>query len=636
MRHRRISILVLLAWVAAFCLCLPAAADAQGPGALLDDPPVLAYYYIRYRPESWGGTKVDYPLLGRYSSDDIEVMRRHAEWAKAAGIDGFIVSWKSTDTLNFRLEQLMQASHEAGLKLTIIYQGLDYERNPRTVGRVADDLANFAGKYGQHPVFDLFERPVILWNGSWEYSRRDVTTVMQQVGTRLLILATEKSAQDYSRLADLVDGNAYYWSSANPDTYPGYEGKLISMGQAVHEHGGLWIAPAAPGYDGTAIGGVQVVPRANGQTLRRQMAAARNSSPDAIGLISWNEFSENTFVEPSEGHGTRYLGIVAEIMGVTTPAGAATAFAVEPFEVQIHTVPALAGAPFQLGECAGVADQQGVARIEVSQTGTYTLVAPPADVAYEGCRAEFERWGNGVIAPQVPLIVPAEGPIQSGFGLHCPVDLTFVDPKGRAVDAERVESVTLLSSEGSRHTLSAFESVWLPAAAVVERVRGLDPVELGYTVESVILDGSNVVNRAQQRVRPRQGRQQRLELLVYSARFKARDALFGFPIGERLLLESPHGDTSQLPLGNNGEAVVDSLARGVYRIRVDGAPGIPLWVPMALSRDQTVSLLVVSYLDIAALSLGLLAFALLPLLLGRPGLRSAMRARVASLMRSQG
>ena len=34
--------------------------------------------------------------MGRYSSDDRDVMRQQVRWAKRAGIDGFIVSWKST------------------------------------------------------------------------------------------------------------------------------------------------------------------------------------------------------------------------------------------------------------------------------------------------------------------------------------------------------------------------------------------------------------------------------------------------------------------------------------------------------------------------------------------------------------
>jgi hypothetical protein len=60
--------------------------------------PVLAYYYQWFNPSSWNRVKIDYPSLGRYSSDDENVMRRHIELARAAGIEGFIVSWKSSRT----------------------------------------------------------------------------------------------------------------------------------------------------------------------------------------------------------------------------------------------------------------------------------------------------------------------------------------------------------------------------------------------------------------------------------------------------------------------------------------------------------------------------------------------------------
>ena len=62
-----------------------------------------------------------------------------------------------------------------------------------------------------------------------------------------------------------------------------------------------------------AVGGTTVVERRDGETLRRQLDAAHGSSPDAIGLISWNEFSENTHIEPSEQYGARYLEVVADV-----------------------------------------------------------------------------------------------------------------------------------------------------------------------------------------------------------------------------------------------------------------------------------------------------------------------------------
>ena len=135
------------------------------------------------------------------------------------------------------------------------------------------------------------------------------------------MLASEKNVEGYERLADVVDGDAYYWSSVNPDTFPNYPGKLAAMGRSVHARGGLWIAPAAPGFDARVLGGKTVVERRDGGTLVRELDAATQSSPDAIGLISWNEFSENSHVEPSQRFGRRYLDVLADRRNAGLPVG---------------------------------------------------------------------------------------------------------------------------------------------------------------------------------------------------------------------------------------------------------------------------------------------------------------------------
>ena len=49
----------------------------------------------------------------------------------------------------------------------------------------------------------------------------------------LFILASERHADTYLELADVVDGNAYYWSSVDPERFPGYREKLDEMSDAV-------------------------------------------------------------------------------------------------------------------------------------------------------------------------------------------------------------------------------------------------------------------------------------------------------------------------------------------------------------------------------------------------------------------
>ncbi len=312
---RRLSV-ILVAFAAAVALA-PAAAGAQAPAA--KPTPLLAYYYIWFNPSSWSRAKIDLPLLGRYSSDDATVMRQHIRWAKQAGIDGFLVSWKSTPLLDQRLAQLRAVAAQEHFKLGIVYQGLDFHRNPLPVDTVEHDLEHFAATYGKDPVFRIFDRPVVVWGGTWRFSADEILQATLHVRDQLLVLGSAKNIADYERIRPWVDGDAYYWSSVNPVTNTRYQSKLDGMAATVHAHAGIWIPPVAPGFDARLIGGEKAVPRNDGDTLRREFAAAQNSSPDAIGLISWNEFSENTYVEPSKTYGAQALTALAKILDGRAP-----------------------------------------------------------------------------------------------------------------------------------------------------------------------------------------------------------------------------------------------------------------------------------------------------------------------------
>jgi hypothetical protein len=322
----RLWLSLLVFGTLAFALVAPAQAG-QSAGANPTNPtsasspiPTLAYYYIWFDTSSWSRAKVDYPLLGRYSSDDRAVMLQHIQWAKAAGITGFIVSWKSTEVLNRRLEQLIEVAGQENFKLAIIYEGLDFNRNPLPVQTVASDLDYFIQHFAGRKPFELFSKPLVIWSGTWNFNLQQIDQVTRDRRKSLLILATERTPADYQKLSGLVDGNAYYWSSVNPDTFSNYQNKLSQMGKAVHQNGGIWIPPAAPGFDARLIGGTSIVDRKNGATFRTEISTALASSPDALGIISWNEFSENSYIEPSQMYGSTYLDILSEINKLPAPA----------------------------------------------------------------------------------------------------------------------------------------------------------------------------------------------------------------------------------------------------------------------------------------------------------------------------
>jgi hypothetical protein len=66
------------------------------------------------------------------------------------------------------------------------------------------------------------------------------------------------------------------------------------------------------------IGGTSSVDRKNGDTFRIEINTAMASTPDALGIISWNEFSENSYIEPSQKYGSQYLDLLSQIL--KTPA----------------------------------------------------------------------------------------------------------------------------------------------------------------------------------------------------------------------------------------------------------------------------------------------------------------------------
>ena len=288
--------------------------------------PLLAFYYVWFDASSWDRAKIDTPQLGRYTSDDPAVMHQHIQWAKSAGIDGFVVSWKDTTTNNRRLRLLMSVAREENFALAMIYQGLDFNRNPLPATTVKADLLTFQKGFANDPVFlRVGGKPLTIWSGTWAFSHDEVASVTAAVRTSMLVLNTEKSVDGYRRIADVTDGDAYYWSSVNPQTNTTYGSKLVAMAEAIHARGQYWIAPFAPGFDARLVGGEKLVERNDGQTLRTEYAAALKSSPDALGLISWNEWSENSYVEPSQKYGQTELSVLRELRTAQLPAPAAVA-----------------------------------------------------------------------------------------------------------------------------------------------------------------------------------------------------------------------------------------------------------------------------------------------------------------------
>ena len=214
------------------------AVDRNTPGSC------VLLHQSRYDARHRGiAVKTDLPLAGKYSSDEQTVMLRQVQMAKRAGLRGFIVSWKSTDKLNRRLQQLADIAAANDFKLVVIYQGLDFNRNPLAEARVATDLDYFISTFSAQPAFPNSSNvPRSSCRFVGVHSRPDQAARHRPARDKILLLASEKNVKGIQRLAGLVDGDAYYWSSVDPDTYAKYQQKLDSMSDTADQGGGLGTA----------------------------------------------------------------------------------------------------------------------------------------------------------------------------------------------------------------------------------------------------------------------------------------------------------------------------------------------------------------------------------------------------------
>ena len=315
-----------------------------------------------------------------------------------------------------------------------------------------------------------------------------------------------------------------------------------------------------------------------------------------------------------------YAGRTNAYLGAT----ARTVVEIVQYELAIETVPSLPGMVFEINGSRFEAGPDGVARVGLDRLGDHTLTALPSAYRYPGKRVEFSRWSNETFGPTINIRAPLVG-LQAGFDVSYQASLDFEDVQGNAVDEERIEEVTLRNSIGAEVKLTDGRSRWFKAVRTIRRPTGLDTVPIRYTVEGVIVDGANVVNVGQQRFDVEPDDSWPVELLLYSVRLVPNDALFGFSLGEAVILTYPSGSTARIE-AVDGEFAADGLARGLYRVQVADAPGWSPVTPVALSRDQEVRLRVITYVDMAVVVLVGMGIALGLLHLGRPHLALAAMA----------
>lgn len=355
---------VAAAAIAVTALCVAPIAASSAPASATARPKILATYYLWWSLDHWksmlgpnyptnaarlplpatldasgchpvskfaGNHLTDVPAR-LYSQDTPGQIASDVSQAASAGLAGFIVNWAGAGTANQtasstvysrRLQILVQSVRRLNAAGTPFTLWLSYKASAShlSTSAISNDLGYFVRTYGRNPAFDHSTggRPTVIWQGSRKYPTSALAAIHRTFGSRLRILGDE-STWSVSR-APFLEGDAYYWSSQNPWTNPQSFTQLATLARTVRSsprnaNGSVkaWISPVIPGYDKQLAGGSSCVPRNGGRTLRKVFDGNLRTRPEAWDLISWNEITEGSYIDPMTRYGQQDLNVARSIV----------------------------------------------------------------------------------------------------------------------------------------------------------------------------------------------------------------------------------------------------------------------------------------------------------------------------------
>ena len=300
---------------------------------------VLAFYYPWYgnadveggsgRWSHWSGvdqqrqqiaSSTNYPELGPYDSHDPKTIAQQCQWAKRAGVDGFIISWWGKGSFEDRaMKRVLDGCGQAGLSATIYYETVP---GPKTAESAARDVVDALRTFADHPAWlKVAGQPVVF-----VYVR-----AMEELGLTGWCAAISRINRDYPGgailVSDRIDRTAarIFDGIHTYNTAGALRGKSLPQVESwaktaypnavdtADRFGRISTVTVIPGYDDTKIRkpGLRVE-RFDGASYRAQWQAAIDADPHWVLITSWNEWHEGSDIEPSVEYGDEYLKITAE------------------------------------------------------------------------------------------------------------------------------------------------------------------------------------------------------------------------------------------------------------------------------------------------------------------------------------
>jgi hypothetical protein len=273
----------------------------------------------------------DKPLIGYYSSDKAQTIEYHFDVFTKMGLDYVVLNLHIDEKgVNYRelrgIQNLFDIARRTNSSLHFAFQIAPYSQDLGTIEQV---LGMIRDDFFEHPNYlRMGGAPVLFWFWSGAHDAdRGLFSLVTDNGLPLVNIAvslrlpsetdeqklTLQFFQGFAPFSPLELADEKNWSQVWSSAY-----------RAAEKAGMRYrIATISPGYDDRGLidemrarNPYRLVPRKDGETYRKCMRFVEklDERPHLVLISTFNEFHENTHIEPTLRHGSVYVDMTKEFV----------------------------------------------------------------------------------------------------------------------------------------------------------------------------------------------------------------------------------------------------------------------------------------------------------------------------------
>lgn len=264
---------------------------------------------------------IDRPLLGAYNSKMPNVANTQIQQAMTTGIDAFIVNWWGIDesiTTTPALVNLLDRAeyNDFEIAVAIDLYPQEFFQSRRELER---SLMWAYENVLTHPAYLHYQgKPIVFFAFQDRFDWRTWRDLRENIDPEHITIWMAEGLSACCLYNGVMDGMYAFnmaWANGNSDFY-------IAERNLVFDRGGeIYIPTISPGWDEDVIAELTNRPnptsvrdRADGQFLHDSWIGVMEAESDVVLIVSWNEFIENSHIEPSELYGTQSLDILRPLI----------------------------------------------------------------------------------------------------------------------------------------------------------------------------------------------------------------------------------------------------------------------------------------------------------------------------------